>query len=123
MPAAIRIASLSLIAGLIATTFAATAAAQDFNCRSAREATERAICGSPHLRALDDRMAGLYYRVLAIYSDPDAFSADEPHDLRAEQRRFLAERNACGTSWHCIEGAYAAQLSQLRRRLELARPG
>lgn len=66
-----------------------------FDCRAAGTAVERLICspgaGLGELAGLDVRMAALYRAALARAPAPD----DGKGGLKAQQRRFLADRNAC----------------------------
>ncbi len=91
------------------------AAAQEFDCRNAAFASERTICGSDRLSALDEQMSGLY-------KDLKAASGDryERADLKDYQRQFLAARDACGRDVECIRGAYLDQIGVLETRLERA---
>ena len=81
------------------------AAAQEFDCRKADVASERMICGSDKLSALDERMNSSGYR---------------REDLKAYQRQFLDARDSCGRDAECIKGAYFDQISVLEARLQQA---
>jgi uncharacterized protein len=93
------------------------AMAQSFDCGQARDAVERAICGSPHLRQLDADMARSYGDALRR----DAARADA---IRQEQRNWTKLRSACVAGAnpagrpavepeHCLADAYAKRLAAL----------
>jgi uncharacterized protein len=107
-----RLAVWAGLAGLGALGMAATAQAQDFDCRSAANAAERTICARPRLARLDERMAELYGLLWARLDN------DNREGLRDYQRSFLATRDKCGRDASCIEGAYLDQIDVLRRQLE-----
>jgi uncharacterized protein len=91
------------------------AAAQEFDCRNAEFASERTICGSDRLSALDERMSALYADLKAAYGN-----RYQRNDLKAYQRQFLDARDSCGRDIECIKGAYLDQISVLETRLEQA---
>jgi uncharacterized protein len=114
--------TLKLAAGISAAALLALAAmatsvrpagAQEFDCRDARYASERTICGSDALSALDERMNALYSDLKAAYGN-----RYQRKDLKAYQRQFLDARNSCGRDTACIRGAYLDQISVLESRLE-----
>lgn len=80
------------------------AQAAGFNCARATTLVERAICGSPALSRADDRLNRTYKQALANSLDPDS--------LRAQQRVWVAQRDACRTA-QCVADAYAARLPVL----------
>jgi len=91
--------AVSVIAGAPAVS------AQSFDCDKARIATEFAVCDSPRLSRLDERMASLYFGL--------------PHyireDIESEQLRWLRRRNACGYDRRCIARAYRRRIDTLSR--------
>lgn len=105
----------SLLALAIMAGNARPAASQEFDCRNAEFASERTICGSDRLSALDERMSQLYRDLKAAYA-----SRYQRDDLKAYQQRFLEARDACGRDTECINGAYLDQISVLESRLEQA---
>ena len=62
---------------------AVCAHAASFDCKSAKTPTEKAICGSPKLSALDERLAADYERALHVLSPAGA------NRLRESQRSWL----------------------------------
>ena len=85
------------------------AEAQSFNCRYARTADEVLICQDPHLSALDERMAGLFFRLR------NSLYGYERERLDQVQASWLRYRMSCGGDPACIEDVYRRRISQLRR--------
>jgi len=73
---------LRLAAALLAASVTAAHAAS-FDCKAAKSPTERAICGSPGLSTLDERLAADYERAL------HALSAAGAAQLKESQRGWL----------------------------------
>jgi uncharacterized protein YecT (DUF1311 family) len=112
LAAAISAGTLLALAAM--ATSVRPVAAQEFDCRNAEFASERAICGSDRLSALDERMSALYADLkTTAYGD-----RDERADLKTYQQQFLDARDACGRDVECIRGAYLDQISVLESRLE-----
>lgn len=107
---AVSLLALAAMAGVVRP-----AAAQEFDCRNAELASERMICRSDRLAALDERTSALYADLRAAYGN--RYQRD---DLKAYQRQFLAARDSCGRDTECIKGAYLDQISVLESRLERA---
>lgn len=72
-----------------------------FNCGKAGNSTERAICQSEELAALDRKMAEVYPVVL----DSGSFSAQSQTD-------WLKLRNKCANDSDCIGRSYRARLAE-----------
>jgi uncharacterized protein len=95
----------------------ASAHAASFDCKAAKSPTEKAICASPKLSALDERMARDYDRAV------HALSAAGAAQLKESQRNWLrfatrvcATRAAAQRGEHagqCLETEYARRLDQL----------
>lgn len=68
---------------LLALVAASGAHAASFDCKAAKSATEKAICGSPKLSALDDKLAAEYERAV------HALSPDGAAQLKDSQRSWL----------------------------------
>jgi uncharacterized protein YecT (DUF1311 family) len=82
-------------------------ASPSFNCRYARTATEKMVCGSPSLAARDRQMASVYYAVMA------KADADTRNHLRRSRDSFLARRERCGSA-ACVTAAYTARIAEIR---------
>jgi uncharacterized protein len=94
--------------------------AQDFDCATARNATERAICDSRSLKRADEKMAQAYGRLWSAMSARN-FAGSAFIRLRNEQREFLANRDTCGGSSRCIGHAYDGRIEELRRQIWMVR--
>lgn len=105
-------------AALVIATLAGGAHAASFDCKAANSTTEKAICGSPRLSALDEQLAHEYGRALAALSPAGADS------LKQSQRSWLrfatqvctpAKRAARNTRdvASCLEHEFAGRLDQL----------
>lgn len=79
-----------------------------FNCRYAKTRTEKMVCTSPRLAALDREMASLFYALLAG-ADPGTRS-----HLRRSRDAFLIRREGCGSEG-CVDSAYRSRMAELRR--------
>jgi hypothetical protein len=78
-----------------------------FNCRNAATRSERMVCGSDHLAALDRAMSSLYYSVM---SEANGRTRAE---LRRSRDRFLAWRDRC-SSEDCVAQAYEDRMAEIR---------
>ena len=78
-----------------------------FNCARARTRSERAVCSSSELAALDRQMVGFYG---AAYrgAEPEARAL-----LERTRGRFLAFRDRCGND-SCIADAYRGRITEIR---------
>ena len=77
-----------------------------FNCDRARTRSERAICSSSGLAALDRSMAGFYDQAMAG-ADPRTAS-----ELRRTRDRFLDYRERCPTD-ACMADAYRGRIREI----------
>jgi uncharacterized protein YecT (DUF1311 family) len=91
------------------------AAAPSFDCRSVSVATERTICRTPSIHPIDLRLDALYRTTLSKARRVSDARAVEI--VRNAQRKFLIDRNACGTDIDCIRITYRGQFSALRAYL------
>ncbi|MGD9670682.1 MAG: lysozyme inhibitor LprI family protein [Hyphomicrobiaceae bacterium] len=91
------------------------ASAASFSCMNAEEmnAAEQTICDSHRLGALDERLDSWYRRALirAGYFEQTA-------QVRADQRDWLAQRDACGADDDCLRRAYRSRIRQLKDYVE-----
>ena len=90
------------------------AAGQSFDCRKASSSTEKAICASAELSALDSRMTTAWKKSTEIFTGPEAEGMDVT--LRNEQREWLGKRNACGGDMSCLRFAYQQRTAVLEFR-------
>ena len=84
----------------------ATAARPSFSCANARTRSERAVCASSGLAALDRSMAEVYTYAL------DGADARTASELRRTRDRFLAFRERCPTD-ACIADAYRGRIREI----------
>lgn len=85
------------------------AAAASFDCRRATLAAEKAVCSDANLGSLDDKTAGMYFRILGSGAPAPTIAG-----VRQAQSRFVARRNACGAKRGCLVDAYTDQMMFLR---------
>jgi hypothetical protein len=83
------------------------AVAPSFNCRYARSHSERLVCGSNRLAALDREMSSQFYSAL------DRGDRQVRADLRRTRDRFLRNRDRCGDAV-CVEQAYIDRMAEIR---------
>jgi uncharacterized protein YecT (DUF1311 family) len=76
-----------------------------FNCANASTSQEQLICSSQELSEADVKMAETYKKALSISADREK--------IKAEQRKWMAEkRNKCGDA-ECILKAYNDRMFEL----------
>ena len=107
----------SATTALFAAFAVAGAHAASFDCKSAKTPTEKSICGSPKLSALDERLASEYERALHALSPAGAAQ------LKASQRSWLHYATRVCTPraanrhgeppGECLENAYGLRVDQL----------
>ena len=86
-----------MIAAALTTGVAADTPGPSYSCTKAQTDTEKAICGSPYLSALDLAVAHAYTALLAAKPDQDSA-------IRSAQRDVISKRNACHADISCIAG-------------------
>lgn len=90
----------------------ASADEPSFDCSMAETTAARTICDDMVLAILDQHMASVYERALAV--------ADDPHALKQAQHKWLEQRNACGDDTGCIGRHYMKRLGTLRTQVARA---
>ena len=85
--------------------------AASFDCAKASTPTEHAICDNPQLSTLDDQTSGLYY---SLISGDTVLKNGSVADVKAQQEKFLGQRDACGANTDCLIDAYTAQIMYLK---------
>jgi uncharacterized protein YecT (DUF1311 family) len=86
---------------------AAASASPSFNCRQGLGRSERMVCASGALAALDRRMSSMFYSALA------GATPQVRANLRRSRDRFLAFRNRCGTE-QCVAQAYRDSMDEIQ---------
>ena len=81
-------------------------AGPSFNCRYARSATERMVCGEPELAAADRRLARIFDRAMA--------NSPQPRALRREEDAWVAHRDRMGGDYGAVLDAYRQRIDELR---------
>jgi uncharacterized protein len=85
------------------------AKAASFNCAHAILAAEEAICGNSNLSRLDEQTAGMYFIIVGSGAPQATIN-----QVKASQRKFIEQRNACGTNIDCLVDAYTSQIMFLK---------
>src|SRR5689334_18778690 len=100
-----RIASLAAIAAFVSAmgVGASSAVAVTFDCAKASKPVEHMICEDHHLSKLDDEMAEAFKAASAAASNSN---------LEAEQRAWIAKRDACTRS-NCVAVEYRKRIIAL----------
>lgn len=75
--------------------------------------TELAVCTNDRLGALDERLDSWYRRALIR-----AGYFDQTNEVRAAQREWLSDRDACGDHKRCIRRQYKNRIEQLKNYVE-----
>lgn len=109
--------SLALV---LAWAGAALAQGPSFDCSGAAAGSvEALVCADPDLAALDRELAGVYAEALF------RASAQQPCPLKALQRGWIRERNACAASADprpCVADSYRRRIAELTARYGLVPP-
>jgi uncharacterized protein len=92
-----------------------SAMAASYDCAHASTATERTICRTPALSALDSEMGGLWYAFSRVPMLMGANGAR--HD---EADAFLQKRSACAIDQACLQRVYASRIAELRHEIDAA---
>ncbi|MGH1419309.1 MAG: lysozyme inhibitor LprI family protein [Hyphomicrobiaceae bacterium] len=109
--------ALSAVATSMFAVLAApvSANAASFSCMNSEymNLAERRVCHSRTLSVLDERLDSWYRRALvrAKYFDDTMW-------VRAQQRRWMKKRNACGWRYWCLRRAYKKRIRTLKRYVE-----
>lgn len=88
---------------------AAARSGPSFSCARAIASDERAVCASPALVSLDRRMARAWQRIAGCTA------MGTRGDMIDWQRRWLAQRHACGVDRACLAGLYRPHVALLER--------
>jgi len=103
----IALASLICAAGL---AFPPGAWARpSFDCAKAQSVSEKEVCRVPELQWFDRQVSRLYAEV----------KAKGGASVVADQRAFLARREACGANLECLEVAYGDRLKAIGKLSEI----
>ncbi|MEM8957933.1 MAG: lysozyme inhibitor LprI family protein [Pseudomonadota bacterium] len=105
----------SVLAVMAATGIAAMAApetseAQSFDCAKAATAIEKQICNDPNLGLMDSELGSVYGALRS------SLAGESQAELRASERAWVQERNACDPQSDCATQAYAQRLHALSKK-------
>ena len=101
-----------LVAAGIALVTTPVSAEPSFDCSKAGSVSEREVCRVPALQWFDRQLAHLYHDV----------KGKGGAQVVADQRAFLAQREACGTNLECLDKAYGDRLKALGRLSDVFDP-
>lgn len=93
---------------MLALAFPVASYAAGFDCAKAVSDVEKAICGDTALSQLDGDLAAAWQQSVAGSGNADA--------LKAAQRRWLKQRDACGGDTVCLAGRYRAKTGRARKQ-------
>jgi uncharacterized protein len=96
-----------------------SANAPSFKCALAMQNTEKLICASPELAALDREVAA------SLATETKGQSEERAEELRSDQHNWTTVRNGCGTTpdpTSCIRESYRRRLVALQIRQGSATP-
>jgi uncharacterized protein len=101
--------TMAIAAGL--TLAASFAQAASFPCEKAASRTEKAICADKGLSALDSKLAKAYKAALQELSGNSPEETDAVRAVKADQRAWLRDRNACGDDRTCLQDAHQRRIA------------
>jgi uncharacterized protein len=100
---------LRLSVFVLACLSAGSSAAASFNCAHSFLPAEEAVCGNANLSQLDEKTAGMYFLIVGSSPPQDTLS-----QVTSSQKKFVAQRNACGADVDCLVDAYTSQMMFLK---------
>jgi len=86
--------------------------ATSFDCSKATQPSEKMVCNSPTLSALDDQMFALYSSAKAISPNPES--------LKQDQIAWIKQLRTCASE-SCMEQLYKQRISDLSPKNSLAK--
>lgn len=89
------------------------AGAASFPCAKASTPTEKAICADQGLSKLDERLSAAYREGIKQLSGGSPEETKPLSAVKADQRAWLSERNACGADSACLRTAYERRVAVL----------
>ncbi len=85
-----------------------------FNCEKAATTVEKTICGSIALAAFDNSVAQSYRFAITQYKEYDLNGLNL---FRARQKKWLIQRNKCGSDADCLQKSMADRLEAIENEL------
>ena len=107
-----RAAVLVVAAVVVGFGVAPASAAPSYDCARAQSVSEKEVCRVPELQWFDRQLAHLFN---------DVKGKGGPQVV-ADQRTFLARREACGTNLECLERVYQERLKMLGKLSDVYEP-
>jgi uncharacterized protein len=107
------VSTIALSAVVALSAPEANAASFDCTAYEDMNAAEQKVCDSAILGALDERLDSWYRRALIR-----AGYFDQTSEVRAAQRTWLEQRNACGAGFWCLRRLYVKRIRQLKNYVE-----
>ena len=86
--------------------------ATSFDCSKATQPSEKMVCNSPTLSALDDQMFALYSSVKTVSPNPDS--------LKQDQIAWIKQMRTCASE-SCMEQLYKQRISDLSPKNSLTK--
>jgi uncharacterized protein len=105
---------LGLLCIVIVLSSANIVFAASFDCAKASSKVEKVICDDSEISTLDDNLAEVYKKALAITNDKES--------LKSEQKKWLKERNGCSSS-DCLKEFYASRIQKLNISTQVSSSG
>lgn len=102
----VKVACLALLSAVVLG--GPPSAAASINCGRAVKPSEKAICASPSLKALDAQMSSSYAKLMKALG-PTA----QADSIRFEQTWWIGQRNNCGAKVACLRNAYQTRIGEL----------
>ncbi|MGF7174040.1 lysozyme inhibitor LprI family protein [Azospirillum doebereinerae] len=111
-----------LIPALVLLALPSAAGAASFPCAKASTATETAICADSVTSKLDERLSAAYRAALKRLSGASPEDGAAGTAVKADQKAWIADRNACGNAVPCLRMAYERRLAVLSFRPDPGAP-
>ncbi|CAO3426924.1 hypothetical protein [Azospirillum doebereinerae] len=111
-----------LIPAVVLLTLPSAAGAASFPCAKASTPTETAICADSATSKLDERLSAAYRAALKRLSGASPEDSPAGTAVKADQKAWIADRNACGSAVPCLRMAYERRLAVLSFRPDPGAP-
>jgi uncharacterized protein YecT (DUF1311 family) len=105
---------LRLLLGIVSVCLSVPgrAGGPSFDCRKAALPSEKTICNSADLSALDRRMAAAWTRSMRVFREAETLLPS----LKSGQSEWISARNACGAGVSCLDKVYNDRIAILNFR-------
>ncbi|MCB1515588.1 MAG: DUF1311 domain-containing protein [Hyphomicrobiaceae bacterium] len=111
----LRSITAAIVVAAAVSALTSPASAASFSCMGYEDLNdaEQTVCSNQRIGALDERLDSWYRRALVR-----AGYFEQTEWLRAEQREWLQDRNACGAHVGCLNRIYRTRIRALRNYVE-----